>query len=127
MTPYRSEIEEIFIKNEYHKTSMFVPFSNGEERPKRYNWLAKIADEELWAETFEEAFDIAIDKGIEMIYPKKISLQFKQFRNLTFENFDDKDNKCCYCGMILQNLHNDTSENIGTYIVIDDNMVMVCD
>ena len=125
VTPYRSEIYDLLVNGGYRGASIWVPFSNGEERPEAYKWLACIADEENWHETFEEAYRIAESKGIKPVNMAGIS--FKQIRDITTEYFDDKEKNRYFTAMTMKYLHNSTSDNIGTYIVVDRNTLMVCD
>ena len=74
VTPYRTEIHSILVESGYKEGSFFVPFSNGEQRPDAYQWLEKIAEEENWAKTYEEAFQVASDKGIQ---PVKVSGKYQ--------------------------------------------------
>lgn len=128
VTPYRPEIHGILKENGYHEATFFVPFSNGEKRPDRYEWLAKMADEECWAETFEQAFRVSVRKNVLPLLPDNLkSITFKQIRDITAKPFDDKRNHRYFIGMVMKHLGNQTEDNVGTYIVVDSHNVMVCD
>ena len=125
VTPYRPEVNGILTAAGYRSAGIFVPFSNGEKRPEAYRWLAKIANEENWAVTFEEAHRIAESKGIQAVDMKGITI--RQIRDITEQGLDDRDNCCFFSGMLMQSLCNSTGENIGTYIIMGNNSVMLCD
>lgn len=128
VTPYRSEIHGILKENGYHEATFFVPFSNGEKRPDWYEWLAKMADEECWAETFEQAFAVSVRKGVLPFLNDDLKgITFKRIRDVTTTIFDDKENHHWFKGMVMTYLGNQTDDNIGTYIVVDSHNVMVCD
>ena len=121
VTPYRSEIHGILKDAGYTESALYVPFSNGEERPVTYQWLEKIAYEENWAETHEEAFKIASEKGI-----KPVVVEEKyQVREISFYN--DTENHATYAALTTKYLLNQSKENIGTYIVVDQKTLVICD
>lgn len=76
VTPYRPEIWDILRKDGYtEKCTLSVPYSNGGEViPVTYKWLVKIAEEENWASTYEEAAKVAKKKGIQPV--KKVSKEY---------------------------------------------------
>lgn len=125
VTPSRTGVLDILLDAGYREGSIFVPFSNGEERPYHYKWLARIADEENWCETFSLAKYVADNKGVKPVDTNGIS--FRQIRDITEHGFFDKENDCIYSRMAIKFLLNGTAENVGTYIVISSNTVMVCD
>ena len=128
VTPYRPEIWDILRKNGYREASFFVPFSNREERPDRYKWLVRIANEECWATTFEQAFAVSVRKGVLPFLNDDLKgITFKRIRDVTTTIFDDKENHHWFEGMVMEHLGNQTDDNIGTYIVVDSHNVMVCD
>ena len=121
VTPYRTEIHAILEESGYTDGSIFVPFSNGEPRPDSYQWLAKIAEEENWAGTYEEAFQVASDKGIQ---PVKVSGKY-QIREISY--YDDTNSHTIYSALTIMFLMNKSKENIGTYILVDKKTIVICD
>lgn len=119
VTPYRTEVHEILKKNGYTDECFSVPFSDSGERPEAYKWLTQIAEEENWAETYEEALKVATEKGIK---PVKISQKY-QLREISYYNDTDKS----YSALATQYLMNNSHENIGTYIIIDKKTLVICD
>ncbi len=123
VTPYRSEIHGILAEAGYiEKYVLSVPFSNREERPDAYKWLAKIADEENWAETYEEAYKISQEKGIE-----PVSLSSRQYHIKEIRYYVDPETNIAYSAMTMMFLHNDSRDNIGTYIIVDEKTLLICD
>jgi len=120
VTPYREEIHGILEESGYKDETFFVPFSNGEERPEAYHWLTKIAEEECWAYTHEQAFELACQKGIQ---PVKITgkCQIKQIP------YDDRDTQTRYAALAGQFLLGESQKNIATYIVVDEKTLVICD
>lgn len=124
VTPYRSEIEDILKSAGYKYGCLYVPFSNEETKPEAYIWLAKIANEENWAETYEKAAEIAKSEGIK---EAQLNLaQIKQVKQIS-EGYNDTATNTYYTAMVKKYLLHDTGKNIGTYIVVDDKTLMVCD
>ena len=121
VTPYRVETHPILEEAGYIEKSLSVPFSNSENRPDFYKWLVKIAEEENWAYTHEKAYEIALSKCIQ---PVRVKEKY-QVKEITF--YDDTKSHIIYKALTLQFLHNNSAENIGTYIVVDDKTVVVCD
>lgn len=122
VTPYRSEINGILKSMGYRDKYMRVPFSNGEERPEAYKWLCKIATEENWAETFEIAFKKATEKGVKALGDFEQKIQIKEI-----ERFQDAETKNTYLAMTRLFLPGEFRENVGTYIVVDDRTLIICD
>lgn len=123
VTPYRTEIHSILEEAGYKEECIFVPFSNGEERPEAYQWLEKIAEEERWAYTHAEAFKVATEKGIKPVkLSKKLQVQVKEI-----SYYDDKENHTIYKELVSKYLFNNSKDNIGTYIVLDEKQLVVCD
>ena len=123
VTPYRSEIHSILNEAGYREGGFFVPFSNGEKRPEEYRWLAKIAEEENWAETYEEAAKVATEKGIKPVELAPQKLQIKEITSL----YSDHETGNIYHRLILQFLSNNGKDNIGTYIIVDEKTLVICD
>lgn len=121
VTPYRTEVHEILEKNGYTDKCFFVPFSNSGERPEAYKWLVQIAEEENWAETYEEALKVATEKGIK---PVKLSQKF-QLKEISY--YDDKETNTIYSALTTQYLMNNSRENVGTYIIVDEKTIVICD
>lgn len=121
VTPYRTEIHHILAEAGYKEGSIFVPFSNGEKRPDAYQWLAKIAEEENWAKTYEEAFQVASGKGIQ---PVKVSGKY-QIKEISY--YDDTDTHTIYQALTMKFLMNQSRDNIGTYILVDEKTIVICD
>lgn len=122
VTPYRTEIHSILEEAGYKEGSIFVPFSNGEERPDSYKWLAKIAEEENWAHTYEKAFEVAMEKGITPFV--KLSGKY-QIKEISYYN--DTDTHTVYSALTTMYLMNNSKENVGTYILVDEKTIVICD
>ena len=123
VTPYRREIHSILENAGYKDGSLYVPFSSGSETlPDEYQWLVRVAEEENWASTYEEAFQKASSRGIQ---PVKVSGKY-QIREIS-RMFDDTEHHTFYFPMTMMFLANNTDKNIGTYIIIDEKSVMLCD
>ena len=123
VTPYRPEVHRILAEAGYREEAMYVPFSNSEERPDAYQWLAKIAEEEAWALTHEEAFKVASKKGIKPVLANG-KYWIKEFSDY---DYDDTDTHTIYTALTMKFLHNQSRENIGTYIIVDDKTLVICD
>ena len=121
VTPYRSEIHSILTEAGYSKASMHVPFSNSENRPDAYQWLVKIAEEENWAVTHEEAFKVATEKGIQ---PVRVNGKY-QIKEIS--DYDDTDTHIRYTSLTTKFLFNNSKDNIGTYIIVDEKTLVICD
>ena len=121
VTPYRRGIHHILEGSGYKEGSIFVPFSNGEQRPDAYQWLAKIAEEENWAQTYEEAFEVASEKGIRRV----IVSEKYQIKEISYYN--DTDTHTTYSALTMHFLMNDSKDNIGTYILVDEKTLVICD
>lgn len=121
VTPYRPEIHSILQEAGYKEESLYVPFSNGEKRPEEYKWLAKIAEEENWAETHEEAFEVASKKGIRRVMVSE-KYQIKEI-----SHYDDTDTHTAYLPLTMKFLMNESKDNIGTYILVDEKTIVICD
>ena len=122
VTPYRPEIWDILREAGYReKYCLFVPFSDGEDRPEAYQWLSKIAKMECMAETHEEAYKVASEKGIQ---PVKLSTKNLHIREITY--YDDGYGTT-YSELVTIFLLNNSKDNIGTYIIVDEKLLIVCD
>lgn len=122
VTPYRPEIDTILSEAGFSENyGLFVPFSNGEQRPEAYKWLAKIAEEECWAYTHEKAYQEATEKGI-----KPVTLRGK-YQIKEISSYLDTDTHTIYCALTMQLLMNSSKENIGTYILVDEKTLVICD
>lgn len=120
LTPYRSEIPSILETSGLREYAINVPIFNG-EKPLAYFWLEKIAVEENWAKTHEEAFAIANQKGIK---PVRISQKI-QVKEIDY--FIDQEHELSYSALTSMWLFNNSIENIGTYIIVNDKTLIVCD
>ena len=124
VTPYRKEIREILKRSGYEEGSIPVPFSNCENVPESYEWLKKIALQENWSATYEEAYLIATERGIT---PVNLSSLNEKFHVCEFARYEDKENGLIFHSMANLWLPNNDAENIGTYIIIDKRTLIVCD
>lgn len=121
VTPFRSGINEILSEAGYQQGSLWVPFSNGELRPANYSWLVKIAEEENWAETHEDAFREATKKGI-----KPVAIKQKVWvKEVSY--YKDNESHNIYTALAMIFLSNNSTQNIGTYIVVDEKTLVICD
>ena len=121
VTPYREEIHDILEKAGYREEGIYVPFSNSESRPDEYLWLEKIAEEENWAATYEKAFKVAAEKGVQ---PLNVIGKY-QIKQVSY--YDDTDAHIYYSGLVSKYLMNETQENVGTYIIVDEKTLVICD
>lgn len=122
VTPYRDEIHRIMEESGYKEKFIFVPFSNGEQRPDEYQWNVKIAEEENWALTYEEAAQVAQNKGIRRVMVSE-KYQIKEISSF----YDDTDTHTIYLPLTMKFLMNETKDNIGTYIFVDEKTLVICD
>ena len=123
VTPFRPEIDSILEQAGYRMGSMFVPFSNSEPRPDEYQWLVKIAEEENWAATYEEAFKVAYEKGVKPV--KEIGNYQIKIKEVIF--YEDTETHTKYSALTMKYLLNDTQKNVGTYIRVDEKTIVICD
>lgn len=121
VTPYRPEVNKLLEENGYRRNSFLVPFSDGEERPHFYKWLVKIAEQECWAYTHEQARIISQSKGIKPVDPNTGNLRIREITR------SQQEGKWGFNPMVSLYLHNLTEENVATYIVVDDRTVLLCD
>ena len=121
VTPYRPEIHKILEDAGYREYGIFVPFSNPGPIPKEYENLKKMADDACYAYTYEKAKKIADSKGI-----KAVEINQKvHVRQISY--FMDESTKKAFSEMATKFLFNQSSDNIGTYVVVDQKRLLVCD
>lgn len=124
ITPFRPEIFTIFAAEGYNHTKKTIhhPFPDGKEIPEEYKWIKKIVSEENWAVTYQKAHEISLQKGISEvnISTKDISIS---------EIFRDKE--ASFKGALITLcslwLEGESKNNIGTYIYINSEKLLVCD
>lgn len=126
VTPYRTEICDILVDANYEADSIPVPFSNGEEVPDAYYWLEQIADRENWAETHERALKFSEEKGIKPVEFGPMAHQMR-IKEITTDFYQNDENSTRYNQMASKYLFGNSQSNIGTYIIIDDKSILVCD
>ena len=124
VTPYREEIHKILADAGYKEGTLYVPFSNGTSFPESYQWLIKIALQENWSATYEEANKISIDRGIKSV---DLSSFEEKMHICEIMRYEDKETKLIYHNMVNLWLHNGEKNNIGTYIIIDKKTLIICD
>lgn len=124
VTPYRTEIHSILRSCGYKEYSIFVPNSNGEVPSARYAWLRQLAERENWAVTHEEAYAYSQKKGIREV---SIKCNPKHYQFKEIDDYGINDGKWIYHPMIMMYLCNSSKESIGTYIQVDDNIILACD
>jgi len=122
VTPARPEVRDILAGAGYKEGGLYVHFSNGEERPSEYQWLQKISDEECWAYTYQKAYECAEKKGI-----MPVSIKEKVYVREIVGYWYDEQLATEYYALATIYLLNQTDENVGTYIVLDEKTVVVCD
>lgn len=120
VTPFRSEIYSILKEAGYEEDTILIPYPNSEEVRETYAWLRKIANEENWAETYEKAFEVANEKGIKPVVLEQ-KVQVKEI------NGEYKDSQRRYYSMTSRFLCEYSIKNIGTYILLDNKSILVCD
>lgn len=122
ITPYRPEIWKILKKAGYtNKSTLSVPFS-GEVTTARYKWLQKIAEQENWAYTYEKAAQVANQKGIKHVKVGK-GYSVKEISSPYY----DTEEKTIYIPMTEMYLDYATYKNVGTYVLVDEHTLVVCD
>lgn len=124
VTPFREEIPSILTRSGFEIGSIYVPFSNGGTIPESYEWLKKIALTENWAATHEMAYCIATERGIT---PVDLSFIDEKIHICEFYRYEDKENCFIYHHMTDLWLFNGEKNSIGTYIIIDNKTLIVCD
>jgi len=122
VTPYRPEIHTILRNAGYKEGYIHVPFSNGEECPLEYTWYSKMADEENWYYTYQKALEYSKAKGIQ---PVEINNQEYLIEEISYKY--DEEKNLVYKRMIDEFLIGFSVENLGTYISIDAQSLMICD
>ena len=122
VTPFRSEITNILIAAGYKERLPFFPDIDDSEE-EAYDWLKAIANEENWAETYERAYNLSLEKGIKPVTLDTQKLQIKEILYC----YDDVSTHTKYERMIEQFLTHDTQKNIATYILVDEKTVLICD
>ena len=126
VTPYRPEIHDLLANHGYMEGGISVPFPNGVENCSPfYKWLSKIAEEECWAYTHEKAFQISKDKGITPVSYKTGNLRIREITHTKQPDLECQSLR--FSPLTSLYLMNDTEENIGTYIVLDERTVLLCD
>lgn len=121
VTPFRFGINEILSEAGYQQGSLYVPFSHGEIRPTNYSCLVKIADEENLAKIHEDAFREATKKGI-----KPVTIKQKVWVK-EISCYKDNDSHNIYTALAMIFPSNNSIQNIGTYIVVDEKTLVICD
>jgi hypothetical protein len=123
VTPYRPEIWGILEKAGYTKEcTLSVPFTEWEESTK-YKWLKKIAEEENWASTYEKAAQVAQERGIQPL--KKVSKKYS-VKEISSPYYDTE-TWTVYLPMIEKDLSYSSDKNVGTYVLVDEKTILVCD
>lgn len=123
--PYRPEILQIMEQAGFSNDSELENFQNAEYSLDRYSWLSKIAEEENWNHTYQTAHTVAAKKGL-----KDISLSEKvQIREIPTSSYfyDEYDTNFYYQTMVKKFLTDDSEINIGTFIIIDNKTLLMCD
>ncbi len=124
VTPYRTEIISLLKEAEYSEGCVPVPFSDGEEYPEAYEWLEDIAEQENRAYTHKEAFEEASKRGIKPVkLSKKLQVKVKEVIGW----YEDEESNARYEPMTEMYLMNSTEENIATYIVVNEKILLICD
>lgn len=117
-TAIRPEIPDILTNAGYRKDdTLCVPKFEGKEIPEEWQWIVQIASEEWRNYTYEEAYKIASEKGIK---PDPFEHYFFSVTEISY-------NRDRYRPMVTKALSNFSTDNIGTYIIVDEKTVYVCD
>ena len=122
VTPFRSEITNILVAAGYKAGTLVFPCIS-ETEEEAYDWLRGIADDENWAETYETAYNLSLEKGIQPVTLDTHKLQIKEILYC----YDDDATHSKYERMTTQFLTDDTKKNIATYILVDEKIVLICD
>ena len=122
-TPYRPEIQYILSNNGYK--SGFISVSNNPDDSSEYQWIKKIADEENIAKTCEDAYVVADSKGIKPFSPDTKKLHIKEIPLDTY--YAEKSTNTRYYSLANLFLRGHSKENIGTYIVVNEKTLIICD
>ena len=118
VTPYRQEIDAILSSEGFTDSTIAIPRISSE----RYRWLQKIANQEFCARRHEEAHKIAVDKKI-----RAVSLDPKIYYKQIFSEYTDGGMKLTLYTMFPMKQIMDFHDNIGSYIIIDEQALLVCD
>ena len=124
ITPFRPEIFTILAAEGYNHTKKTIhhPFPEGKEIPEEYKWMKKIVSEENWAVTYQKAYEISLEKGI-----KEVNLSMKDVSiSEIFRGPEDTfpGALIALCSLWLEG---ESKNNIGTYIYINSEKLLVCD
>lgn len=122
ITPYRSEICTIFAAEGFRPAEKNIhhPFPKGKEIPEEYKWMKKIVSEENWAVTYQKAYEISLEKGI-----KEVNISTKDISiSEIFRKSGSTGDLITLCSLWLEG---ESKNNIGTYIYIDSEKLLVCD
>jgi len=77
------------------------------------------------AETHEKALKFSEEKGIKPVkFDRRIQMRVKEITNDFYQNDEDHTR---YNQMVSKYLLGNSQSNIGTYIIIDDKSILVCD
>ncbi len=135
VTPYRHEVTEILEnQGEYKWKVIDVPFSyeRKEKLPEAYFWLIKKAKQENWSYIYEKAKEIADQRRVkspdlpmEKTDPSYIPMVTVHFIKEGWKT-DTSEGTMWFMPMVSQNVTN-WEENVGTYIILDEYCIVVCD
>lgn len=123
IAPWRPEITSLLCKNQYQvNESLKIPYELYSE-PYRYTLLKDIAEQEIWAFTYEKAYEASQEKTIQ-----PVSLEQVNFTITAIESSRNDDNKrLSFQPMVEPLLDGDSADNVATYIIIDNKTLLLCD
>lgn len=129
ITPFRSDIEQTLVRQEYLLVQdrfykmLFYPNNN---IPVKYQWLEWIAKEENWALTYEDAYSYSKEKGIKPVTIAEPICRLNQIVETPLVNeFLGKTETCR--PMVSLFFEDGTAKNVGTYIHLSSKSLLVCD
>ena len=88
--------------------------------------MEQVADRENWAETHEKALKFSEEKGIKPVEFRPMAHQMR-IKEITTDYYQNDESCTRYNQMASMHLLGNSQSNIGTYIIIDDKSILVCD
>lgn len=82
-----------------------------------------MADRQCSAETHEMAYQVALEKKLQNVNPYIKGMHVTEVIGYT----NDEDSCAYYLPMVMGHLHNGTGRNVGTYIIINEKILVICD
>lgn len=131
VTPIRPEVCSILKENGYTEAGFSIPYKGKEFVEKLnylinsdgYKWLIKIAEEEIFYYMFEQAHYVAKKKGIKEVEVKREFVEM--YADVSME--EKKFGEYLYTGMLDKKFKLLSENNVGTYIRVNEDTILLCD